>query len=83
MTRKSLTALLAIAVAMAGFTTPLAAKPKKRKPAAPAHAWVAPAAQQGAHMIEVRPGLWISSYGCITDDGYGRRLPCDITESKP
>ena len=36
--------------------------------------------QQPARMIEVKPGVWISSYGCITDDGYGRFLPCDITE---
>lgn len=27
-------------------------------------------------MIEVRPGVWISSYDCITDEGYGRWLPC-------
>jgi hypothetical protein len=32
-------------------------------------------------MIEVKPGYWISSYGCVTDEGYGRRLPCDITDS--
>ena len=25
--------------------------------------------QQPARMIEVKPGLWISSYGCVTDDG--------------
>ena len=29
-----------------------------------------------ARMIEVRPGVFISSYGCITDDGYGRWRPC-------
>ena len=27
-------------------------------------------------MIEARPGVFISSYGCITDDGYGRWLYC-------
>ena len=27
-------------------------------------------------MIEARPGVFISSYGCITDDGYGRWRPC-------
>jgi hypothetical protein len=37
--------------------------------------------QQPARMIEVKPGLWISSYGCVADDGYGRFLPCDITDS--
>jgi hypothetical protein len=27
-------------------------------------------------MIEVRPGMWISSYDCITDEGQGRWWPC-------
>jgi hypothetical protein len=84
MTGKSLTALLAITIAATSFTSPTEAKTKKRKlaPPVPARAWTAPSAQQPARMIEVRPGLWISSYGCITDDGYGRYLPCDITETK-
>ena len=30
-----------------------------------------------ARMVEVRPGLWISSYGCVMDEGYGRYSPCD------
>ena len=33
--------------------------------------------QEPARMIEVKPGLYISSYGCITDEGYGRYAPCD------
>jgi hypothetical protein len=28
------------------------------------------------HMIEARPGVFISSYGCITDEGYGRWTYC-------
>ena len=32
-----------------------------------------------ARMIEVRPGVWISTYDCITDDGYGRWRPCSST----
>lgn len=35
--------------------------------------------QEPARMIEVKPGLYISSYGCITDEGYGRYLPCDVS----
>ena len=27
-------------------------------------------------MIQVRPGVFISSFDCITDDGYGRWRPC-------
>jgi len=29
-----------------------------------------------ARMIEARPGVFISSYDCVTDDGYGRWRPC-------
>jgi hypothetical protein len=40
---------------------------------------VAPAPSYGfgpAHMVQARPGVWISSYGCITDEGYGRWTYC-------
>jgi hypothetical protein len=37
-----------------------------------------PPMAQPAHMIEVRPGLWISSYDCVTDEGQGRWFPCDM-----
>lgn len=80
-------ALLCLAAA---FTVSIAAdsadaKSKQRKrvatPAA-AERWNAPGLhQRPARMIEVKPGYWISSYGCVTDDGYGRLLPCDITDS--
>jgi hypothetical protein len=30
-------------------------------------------------MYEARPGVWISTYDCITDDGYGRWRPCSST----
>jgi hypothetical protein len=36
--------------------------------------------QQPAHMIEVKPGYWMSSYGCVIDNGYGRITPCDLTD---
>jgi hypothetical protein len=39
-------------------------------PAVAAQSFAAP------HMIEARPGVFISSYGCITDEGYGRWLYC-------
>ena len=32
-----------------------------------------------ARMIEVRPGVIISTYDCVTDDGYGRWRPCSST----
>jgi hypothetical protein len=39
------------------------------------------ARQEPARMIEVKPGLYISSYGCVTDEGYGRYMPCDVSRS--
>ena len=36
----------------------------------------APSSFAGPTMIRVRPGVIISSYDCITDDGYGRWRPC-------
>jgi len=33
-------------------------------------------------MVEVRPGVWISSYDCITDEGYGRWLPCSAASGR-
>jgi hypothetical protein len=29
-----------------------------------------------ARIIEARPGVFVSSYGCITDEGYGRWTYC-------
>ena len=50
---------------------------------APAANWRADEAslrQQPARMIEVKPGYWISSFGCAHDAGYGRLAPCDLTD---
>ncbi len=57
------------------------ARSKQRKRVAPAMQAGSGVHQQAARMIEVKPGVWISSYGCITDEGYGRYNPCDITDS--
>jgi hypothetical protein len=44
---------------------------------------VAPASSfEPARMIEVRPGVIISSYDCITDEGYGRWRPCSSGGAK-
>ena len=45
-----------------------------RAPGGPAVA--AQSSFAGPRMIQVRPGVFISSYDCITDDGYGRWRPC-------
>jgi hypothetical protein len=45
-----------------------------RTPAYPMAA--APDGSGEPHMIEARPGVWISSWDCITDEGNGRWMPC-------
>jgi hypothetical protein len=34
-------------------------------------------APSGPHMVQIRPGLWISSWGCVVDEGQGRLRSCD------
>jgi hypothetical protein len=48
---------------------------KHRRHAAPA-AVARAQSFEPARMIEVRPGVIISSYDCITDEGYGRWRRC-------
>ena len=36
----------------------------------------APRFSDQPHMVQVRPGLWISSWDCIEDEGQGRWTPC-------
>lgn len=83
MIRTTALTLLAAALALS-FAADADAKSKSRKRAAKpvaTQSWGAGIHQQPARMIEVKPGYWVSSYGCVTDDGYGRLLPCDITDS--
>jgi hypothetical protein len=67
-------------VAMAGLTAALvlmADDPAAAKRARGAHYIPHPSYSSDApRMIEVRPGLWISSWDCITDEGQGRWRPC-------
>ena len=38
---------------------------------------VAPPSSWGPpRMYEARPGVWISTWDCVTDEGYGRWRPC-------
>ena len=74
--------IIAITVALALTASAAAAASKKHlryAPHARAAAVVAPAPYSGfgpARMIEARPGVFISSYGCIQDEGYGRWTYC-------
>ena len=81
---KALPVALAVSLALS-LTSVADAKQSKRKkqvkPAPVAEPWRANGfAQQPARMIEVKPGYWMSSYGCVIDDGYGRIKPCDLTD---
>jgi hypothetical protein len=49
---------------------------RHRTPVAGALTVEAQSSFAGPRMIQVRPGVFISSYDCITDDGYGRWRPC-------
>jgi hypothetical protein len=83
MTNKSLPVVLAVAITASAFAAPADAKTKSKKrvqPAPVANTWQTIGSQQPARMIEVRPGYWISSFGCVTDEGYGRYSPCDYTD---
>lgn len=82
MTRKTTLMLLASALAVSVAADAADAKSKQRKRAASVATYATPGFnQQPARMIEVKPGVWVSSYGCITDEGYGRYGSCDITDS--
>ncbi len=73
----------AIAVAAAlVFTASAAVAAKKHHPRYTRHPYapaVAPAPGSSfapPRIIEARPGVFISSYGCIQDEGYGRCTYC-------
>jgi len=83
MTLKSLMTLCcAFAIAAISCPADAAGKHKRDVKRAPAGGHVdAPTGRQTpARMIEVRPGQWISSWGCYTDEGYGRIGTCDRRE---
>jgi len=91
MMHRLMTTLLTFAVAtsLSGSADAKHRHHHKRVHAPPAYAplpptglWHAPSAQEPARMIQVRPGVWISSYGCVTDEGYGRISPCDVGDGK-
>jgi hypothetical protein len=81
---KSLTLLLAVALVVPALAVPAEAAKKRHKRVAkpaPVTRQVTPAFHQGpARMIEIAPGKWISSWGCYTDEGYGRYGTCDVRE---
>ena len=82
MIARPLIALLALAIALPALGDAAEARSKRHKRTMQ-HAPVAatPAfRQEPPRMYEVRPGQWISTWGCYTDEGYGRIGSCDRRE---
>jgi len=80
---KTIRLLLALTAALALAAPAASAAAKHHRyvghPRAPAVAGNLPGAGSSfapPRMIEARPGVFISSYGCITDEGYGRWTYC-------
>jgi len=84
MTLKSLAAIVVCTFSISATSDAAEAARKhkrvlKRLPHAAANVG-SPFRQSPAHMIEIRPGQWISSWGCYTDEGNGRVGTCDRRE---
>jgi hypothetical protein len=80
MIARSLTTLLALAMAFPPLGDAAEAGSKRHKRAmreAPVAAAQPAFRQEPPRMYEVRPGYWISTWGCFTDEGYGRISSCD------
>lgn len=74
-----------LVVALATIDTAYAIEKKRQgaRQVRPAPASVAPKSSfEPARMYEARPGVWISTYDCITDEGYGRWRPCSAGGGK-
>jgi hypothetical protein len=65
---------------------PGARRGKQRSETSPAPArrshlgTVAPQAGEPARMVRLPNGQWVSSYGCYTDEGYGRYRECNVSD---
>jgi hypothetical protein len=63
---------LAVCLALSAGDAAVAKRAHHRAPPPPA-----PYDASGPRMIEIRPGLWISTWDCVTDEGQGRFRPCN------
>ena len=78
---KSLTIVVPVSLALVLASAAEAKQGKRKQVTRPAAiSQTQTLGSQPARMIEVRPGYWISSYGCAQDAGYGRFTPCDLTD---
>jgi hypothetical protein len=76
-TRYAIVALVAIASSTFVLGGETAAHAPRHARDRTAHAYSRSPSFEPARIIEVRPGVFISSYDCITDEGQGRWRPCD------
>ena len=68
---------LSLIALVATDTAYATAKKRHPKPRAAAGRVVPPSSSFAPpRMYEARPGVWISTWDCITDEGYGRWRPC-------
>jgi hypothetical protein len=82
MAPRTLTVFLAFAISLPalGSTADAASKRHKRVAKHAATQQQPKFRQEPPRMYEVRPGHWISTWGCFTDEGYGRIGSCDMRE---
>ncbi len=85
MTLRTWSVVLCAALIAPALVASADAAPKKKrvKPvAAPHQTFGVPKTYRNepARMIEIAPGRWVSTYGCFTDEGYGRYSSCDMRE---
>ena len=81
MTIKYVALVISVLSVAAMATMPAAAKHQRkyaRVPRADVYAGPPAAVHDEPRMVQVRPGLWISSWDCIQDEGNGRWTPCSI-----
>lgn len=82
----TLSALLCAILLVPAFIDPADAVQKRKKrvkpmAASPYYVGVPKSyRQEPARMIQIGPGRWVSTYGCFTDEGYGRFGSCDMRE---
>jgi len=71
--------LIALSVLMSALIPAISAAQSPHHRHQPRHSWAAAApggAFGPAHMVEVRPGVFVSSSDCVIDEGYGRYRLC-------
>jgi hypothetical protein len=75
--------VLALASAQAGTRVKASAKATHARHVKVARVATGVSSQDQPRMIEIRPGTWISSWECFTDEGNGRLRACSAGDGIP